>query len=467
MGTTTLNSAPVLPATGGLLDGMLPFSLDTSTGSGGTLEPTQDPLTGEAQPRAKAPVRLRTISGVTLQRPFRQERVEADYAATQTGAGGAIISTRDSVSLGFGLEQIPTTGVRNELVRRMMAYLLPTGADTVAPTLTWLRPDEGATVNAADPVEIEVEGVDERGDMKEVRLSVGGQLVQRKVSFPFQMRWYPTADDIGDTVTLSVEAEDKAGNVTTSTRSITVGPANGVAEAPLFTGVTALTGEPVVGQALTCVPSGREGGGNLSYEWLRNGVAISGASADSYTLAAADVGRGVACRVTATNSAGNADSTSEAVTVSAAGGTPGPQGPAGPPGQDGQDGTDGQDGATGPAGPAGPQGPAGPRGPRGNRGPRGRAADIEVTCRLVNQGRDIRCRVRSANNDRSTARVSIRLAGTNKVARGKGAKTVRVGLKANRKVGRKAKVIVRYQRGGSTVRAVVRLGRTVKVKAAR
>ena len=336
VGTTTLNSAPVLPATGGLLDGMMPFSLDTSTGSGGTLEPTQDPLTGEAQPRAKAPVRLRSISGVTLQRPFRQERVEADYAATQTGAGGAIISTRDSVSLGFGLEQIPTTGVRNELVRRMMAYLLPTGADTVAPTLSWLRPDEGATVNAADPVEIEVEGVDERGDMKEVRLSVGGQLVQRKVSFPFQMRWYPTADDIGDTVTLSVEAEDKAGNVTTSTRSITVGPANGVAEAPLFTGVTTVTGEPVVGQALTCVPSGREGGGDLSYEWLRNGVAISGASADSYTLVAADVGRGVACRVTATNSAGNADSTSEAVTVSAAGGTPGPQGPAGPPGQDGR-----------------------------------------------------------------------------------------------------------------------------------
>ena len=90
-----------------------------------------------------------------------------------------------------------------------------------------------------------------------------------------------------------------------------------------------------------------------------------------------------------------------------------------------------------------------------------------MTCRLVNQGRDIRCRVRSANNDRSTARVSIRLAGSKKVARGKGAKTVRVGLKANRKVGRKAKVIVRYQRGGSTVRAVVRLGKTVKVKAAR
>ena len=40
-------------------------------------------------------------------------------------------------------------------------------------------------------MEIEVEAVDERGYLREVRLSVGCQLVQRKVSFPFQMRWYP------------------------------------------------------------------------------------------------------------------------------------------------------------------------------------------------------------------------------------------------------------------------------------
>ena len=55
----------------------------------------------------------------------------------------------------------------------------------------------------------------------------------RKVSFPFQMRWQPTADDVGDTVTLSVAAEDKAGNVTTSTRTITVGAASAMEESPL------------------------------------------------------------------------------------------------------------------------------------------------------------------------------------------------------------------------------------------
>ena len=67
----------------------------------------------------------------------------------------------------------------------------------IDPQVTWLRPDEGADVNATDPVEIEVEAWDERGDLKEVRLSVDGPPVQTKVSFPFQLRWQPAAADVG------------------------------------------------------------------------------------------------------------------------------------------------------------------------------------------------------------------------------------------------------------------------------
>ena len=82
---------------GGLLDGMGQVTLDTGVGAGGRIEPTQDPVTGLPDPRAKTPTRLRSISSVTLQRPFRQERIEADYAGAPAGNGGAIISTRDSV----------------------------------------------------------------------------------------------------------------------------------------------------------------------------------------------------------------------------------------------------------------------------------------------------------------------------------------------------------------------------------
>ena len=135
-------------------------------------------------------------------------------------------------------------------------------------------------------------------------------------------------------------------------------------ESPLPTGVTTLTGKPVVGETLTCIPSGFSGNGvELAYEWLRDGAVIAGADEAGYELADADLGREVACRVTATNSAGDADSTSDALTVSAAGGTQGPAGPEGP---------------AGPAGPAGPTGPAGPPArqarpvPRVRRAPRAR-----------------------------------------------------------------------------------------------
>jgi hypothetical protein len=455
-GTTNLVSSAVLPSSTGLLAGMQPFSLDTTAGAGATQEPTQDALTGAADPRLKIPTRLRPISVQTTQRPFRQERADADYSGVPNASGAAIISTRDSVSLGFGLEQIASTSIRNEVVRRAMAHLLPTGADEGDPTVTWLRPDDGATVDSSDPVEIEIEAVDERGDMKESRLFVGGELVQRKVSFPFQFRWYPTPDDVGDTVTLTVEAEDQAGNVTTSTRSILVGEPGALDESPLPTGVTTIAGTPSVGEELTCIPSGFSGNGvDLTYEWLRSGVAIADADEATYTPVAADQGHGFACRVTANNEAGDADSTSAAVTISGASGTagppgpPGPAGPAGPPGQDGAE---------------GPRGPRGFEGERGPRGPRGRAADIEVTCRLVGRFNDeIRCKVRSKDNDRDTARVSIRLAGSRKTA--SGTRTVR--LKSNRRIGRRARVIVRYQRNGATTRAVVRLGRTVTVKAGR
>ena len=426
IGTSTNLPVVQTSGTGGILDGMAPFAIDDSAGNGGTLEPSQNATTGAPDPRAKAPTRLRSISSVLPatdpQRPFRQERVEADYVGQTTANGGAIISTRDSVSLGFGLEQVSGT-VRQELVRRTLAYLLPTGADTTAPQVAWLRPGENATVNAADPVEIEVEAWDERGDMKEVRLSVDGKLVQRKVSFPFQMRWYPAAGDIGQTKTLAVEAEDKAGNVVASTRTITVGAADAMEESPLPTGVTTLAGKPSVGETLTCIPSGFSGNGvELAYEWLRDGAAIAGADEAGYELADADLGREVACRVTASNSAGDADSTSDALTVSAAGGT---------------------------------QGPAGPEGPAGE------TPIVRIRCKQVTR-RKIECVVRvKGATAKTTATARVKGARSSVTRRGTG--KVRLRVTSRKRVSKSTRVVVRYTAGSTEGRVIVGLGKQVKV----
>ena len=120
-------------------------------------------------------------------------------------------------------------------------------------------------MSVADPVEIEVEASDDRGDIKEVRLSVNGQAVTKKVSFPFQMRWQPSASDIGLNTRLSVAVEDKAGNVQTSDQFITVVAGDGIGDTPEATGVTRITGTPAVGSQVTCLPSG----------WLGGGIALS------------------------------------------------------------------------------------------------------------------------------------------------------------------------------------------------
>jgi Zinc carboxypeptidase/Bacterial Ig domain len=287
-GTTTYNGAAVQPSAGGMLEGMQPITLDTSVGSGETIEPTQNPSTGFPEPRLKSPHRLRTISSVATQREFRRERVEADYAGQTTANGGAIISTRDSVSLGFGLEQISDTAARTELVRRTMAYLLPTGADATAPSVSWLRPDENATVGVADPVEIEVEAADERGDIKEARLRIGNQLVQRKVSYPFQFRWQPTEDWLGQTLTLVMEVEDKAGNVARSFRTIKVGPSSPAPEAP--------KGEaPVSGGEPGPAPQGDAGPPRSGGE--QRAAGNGGAAAPAIRIACATRRSGIMCTI--------------------------------------------------------------------------------------------------------------------------------------------------------------------------
>jgi hypothetical protein len=72
------------------------------------------------------------------------------------------------------------------------------------------------------------------------------------------------------------------------------------------------------GQTLTCDPGTWTGGGEPSYEWLRGGMPIAGASAEQYTQVPADNGAELGCRVTMANLGGSASA------VSAAAGSPAP-----------------------------------------------------------------------------------------------------------------------------------------------
>ncbi len=92
-----------------------------------------------------------------------------------------------------------------------------------------------------------------------------------------------------------------------------VGPVIPPVVAPSNTGVPAITGTAQEGQTLTASTGTWDNAPtSYTYQWKRNGANISGATASTYPLVAADVGTVITVTVTATNTAGSASATSAA-----------------------------------------------------------------------------------------------------------------------------------------------------------
>ena len=97
---------------------------------------------------------------------------------------------------------------------------------------------------------------------------------------------------------------------------LSVAKVNHAAGLPVCTVAPAVTGTVTVGQVLTCGNGTWLNSPTYAYQWRRAGVGnITGATAATYTLAAADHGYVVECEVSATNGAGSAIAKSNASLV--------------------------------------------------------------------------------------------------------------------------------------------------------
>jgi hypothetical protein len=87
--------------------------------------------------------------------------------------------------------------------------------------------------------------------------------------------------------------------------------------APHNTSAPVASGVGSAGQTLSCSAGSWTGAATLkyTYQWTRDGSAISGATTSAYLVQAADQGHGLACLVTATNGAGHATATSNTIAV--------------------------------------------------------------------------------------------------------------------------------------------------------
>jgi Nitrous oxidase accessory protein len=107
-----------------------------------------------------------------------------------------------------------------------------------------------------------------------------------------------TPDDVGNTITVSTIYVDGGGTQETVTSAPTAAVAS-FNQAP--TGNLVIAGEARQGEILTVENSLVDPDGNpesFPYQWYRNGVAIGGATGDSYTLTQADVGATITVRTT-------------------------------------------------------------------------------------------------------------------------------------------------------------------------
>ncbi len=86
--------------------------------------------------------------------------------------------------------------------------------------------------------------------------------------------------------------------------------ADAAGKLPVCSVAPAITGTETQGSTLTCSSGTWSKSPSFTYQWNRNGSAISGATASTRVLAAGDVGATLTCTVKATNSGVSAVATS-------------------------------------------------------------------------------------------------------------------------------------------------------------
>ncbi len=122
-----------------------------------------------------------------------------------------------------------------------------------------------------------------------------------------------TSDAPPSSRTISVTATDTdSASSSTATGSISVSAVN---DAP--TGSVTITGDAIEGETLSAANSlgDADGLGTISYQWLRDGVAITGENGSSYTLVDADVGTVISVAASYTDGQGTPESVESAATA--------------------------------------------------------------------------------------------------------------------------------------------------------
>jgi len=205
---------------------------------------------------------------------------------------GARITLRVSYTDGQGTEESVTSPATSAVAN---VNDTPTGGITIEGTAA-----EGETLSANITTLDDGDGV----GAPEFQWLRDGQTISGATDASYTL----VADDIGSAIRVRVSYTD-GHNTRESLTSDATGVVTNTNDAP--TGEVRIVGAAEQGGTLsadTSTLSDGDGVGTLSYQWLRDGVAIDGATDSSYALVVADIGAEISLRVSYTDG-GNTDET--------------------------------------------------------------------------------------------------------------------------------------------------------------
>ncbi|HIS42748.1 MAG TPA: SH3 domain-containing protein [Candidatus Limiplasma pullicola] len=168
----------------------------------------------------------------------------------------------------------------------------------------------GVTLNTIAPVvgDVMTATLNPAGASVIYAWKVGGYQVSNAATYTV------TANDVGKQIELIVTGTGVYSGTQSSGLTAAVSASRAVADVVIRNDSNPTVGAaPSVGDTLTAVPSPAQA--TVTYQWNRDGAAISGATAASYTVAAEDEGHKLSVTVTGTGSYTGTDTSSETAVV--------------------------------------------------------------------------------------------------------------------------------------------------------